>query len=67
MSMRSYLNFDLLIERFQKNYRARVQHSPVGEAWEPFALPFTEAELSALLAFVGTNGRNQNTPKMFGA
>jgi formylglycine-generating enzyme required for sulfatase activity len=41
----SYRNYDLLIERRARGYRARVQDSPAGEAAGDFALPFTAAEL----------------------
>ena len=47
MEFHPYSNFDLLIEQVVPGYRARMQDSAVGEAWQPFVLPFTRAELSA--------------------
>lgn len=66
METTTYLNFDLLIQRAREGYRARVQHSPVGEAWQPFTLPRIE-DVSTSSAFVGPNGGDQNTPQRFGA
>ena len=71
MNATTYLNFELLIEPWQKAYRARVQYSPVGEAWELFTLPFSQAELSAFLPFVGQRslgrGGEKSSPQIFGA
>ncbi|MGB0383733.1 MAG: CHAT domain-containing protein [Ardenticatenaceae bacterium] len=66
METTSYFNFDLLIQPVREGYRARVQSSPVGEAWESFALPGI-ADFSPSLAFVRSNGRGPGAPEMFGA
>jgi hypothetical protein len=44
----TYQNFDLLIEREQGSYRARV-NSPEGEAAHNFSMPFSDQELSGFL------------------
>jgi hypothetical protein len=49
MPVGSYDNFDLLIDRSPAGYRARVIHSPAGEAVVEFALPFSEDELTDFL------------------
>ena len=49
MPGRSYANFDLLIEKSGEAYRARVQQSPAGEGDAEFQLPFSAAEIQALL------------------
>jgi len=40
-----YLDLDLLIERAEKGYTARVLNSPAGQASAGFSLPFSELEL----------------------
>ena len=45
-----YLNFDLLVDRWQEQYKARVLNSPSGEASCIFDLPFTHQEVNPLLA-----------------
>ena len=50
MPVLTYANFDLLIDRSPAGYRARVIHSPAGEAVVEFALPFTEDELTTSIA-----------------
>jgi tetratricopeptide (TPR) repeat protein len=46
----SYLDFDLLIERSAKKYRARVLNSPAGQAAIDFRLPFSDPELDKFLS-----------------
>lgn len=46
--MKEYLNFDLQLECDGQDYRCRVLDSPVGQAHEPFYLPFSSAELAAV-------------------
>ena len=46
--MKEYLNFDLQLEYDGQDYRCRVLDSPVGQAHEPFYLPFSSAELAAV-------------------
>jgi tetratricopeptide (TPR) repeat protein len=41
----NYLDFDLLIERHEDRYRARVVNSPAGQATVDFAHPFSPLEL----------------------
>ena len=52
MNNMSYLDFDLMIERGQREedaqkqvYRARVLNSPAGQAVGAFELPFSDSEL----------------------
>jgi hypothetical protein len=47
----TYQNFDLLIEREQGSYRARV-NSPEGEAANNFSMPFSDQELAGFLELV---------------
>jgi len=42
---RTYLDFDLLVDRAAQGYRARVIDSPGGEATADFSLPFSSLEL----------------------
>lgn len=60
MRYTTYLDFDLLMERGQRQddlstglYRARVLYSPAGQALVTFRLPFTEDELDAFFAEEG--------------
>lgn len=43
-----YENFDLLIEQFDQEYRARIIYSPSGEASTTFVLPFNESQLQLI-------------------
>jgi len=52
-----YLNFDLLIERTEEGYTARVMNSPAGQASADFSLPFSELELENFLLRVGRTRR----------
>jgi len=45
----SYLDFDLLIEPADQGYRAKVIHSPAGQAESAFILPFSEQDLQMLV------------------
>lgn len=45
MSDKSYLDFDILIEREGEGYRARVTQSPAGQAAAEFTLPFSDLEI----------------------
>jgi hypothetical protein len=53
----SYLDFDLLIERAEEGYTARVLNSPAGQATADFSLPFSELELENFLLRVGRTRR----------
>jgi CHAT domain/WD40-like Beta Propeller Repeat len=55
----TYLDFDLLIERTQGGYRARVLDGPVGQASCEFALPFSPLELENFLLRIGRSGRGR--------
>jgi CHAT domain len=46
---RTYLDFDLLIERTEAGYRARVLDSPGGQATVEFSLPFSALEMENFL------------------
>ena len=52
-----YLDFDLLIERSEEGYKARVLGSPAGYAAQGFALPFSELELENFVLRVGQTRR----------
>ncbi len=52
-----YLDFDLLIERAEAGYTARVLSSPAGQASADFSLPFSELELENFLLRVGRTRR----------
>ncbi len=58
MAKISYLDFDLLIEREGKKYRAQVLNSPAGQATAEFRLPFSEVELENFLLRVGRTRRS---------
>lgn len=49
----TFLNFDLLVERAEGGFRARVLNSPVGQAGHLFAAPFSPQELLNLFAQFG--------------
>jgi len=55
-----YLNFDLLVDKWQEQYKARVLNSPSGQASCIFDLPFTHQQVNALLA----NGKAQEMGEM---
>jgi hypothetical protein len=48
-----YIDFDLLIERHGRKYRARVLRSPAGEAQNEFNLPFNDRDIELFLLKVG--------------
>lgn len=45
MAQLTYLDFDLLLDRFGDQYKARVLNSPAGNAATDFAAPFSAEEL----------------------
>jgi hypothetical protein len=53
MTEMSYLDFDLRIERAVEGYRARVSHSPAGQATAPFSLPFSDLEVENFVLRMG--------------
>ncbi len=57
MAEMRYLDFDLLIERAEEGYTARVLNSPAGQAAADFRLPFSELELENFLLRVGRTRR----------
>src|SRR5262245_43447200 len=48
-----YLDFDVLIQRDQEDYRAYVLNSPAGQAASSFRTPFSDIELENFLLKVG--------------
>ena len=56
VSIPTYADFDLLIDRSPAGYRARVLRSPAGEASVEFALPFTADELANFLGRTAGGG-----------
>ena len=52
-----YLDFDILIEKVNDRYRARVLQSPAGQASAEFTLPFSDFEVENLMLRVGRNRR----------
>jgi len=68
MPQHTYVDFDLLIERGDEGYRARVLNSPVGETRPvPVTLPFSDLELENFLLRVGRprrqTTRGEGTPE----
>ncbi len=53
----TYLDFDLLIERTDEGYTARVLDSPAGQGAASFELPFSDLELENFLLRVGRTRR----------
>jgi len=53
MTNRSYLNFDISIERAGEHYRAHVTESCAGEGSVEFELPFSEFELENFILKMG--------------
>ena len=53
MTERTYLNFDLIIEKVGEKYRARVVDSPAGESRAEFETPFSALELENLILRMG--------------
>jgi hypothetical protein len=70
-----YKDFDLLLERAPKGFRAQVLSSSAGQATVDFQLPFTEVELENFLLKLGRTTRvvrriestEMTTAKSFGA
>ena len=59
MSELAYLNFDLLIERAEPDYRVRVLASPAGETRPvSFQVPFSDLEVENFLLKIGRPRRN---------
>ena len=48
-----YLDFDLMVERVGKKYRARVLNSPAGQTLVDFSLPFQSLELENFFLRIG--------------
>jgi formylglycine-generating enzyme required for sulfatase activity len=72
MASRSYINFDLSIERDRDNYRAHVLQSCAGEGSFEFSLPFAPHELENLILRMGhtrrgTRGRGADSDEVFAA
>lgn len=57
MSKMRYLDFDLVIERSEKGYVARVSNSPAGQATAEFPPPFSELEVENFVLRVGRGRR----------
>ncbi|MGB0388658.1 MAG: CHAT domain-containing protein [Ardenticatenaceae bacterium] len=58
MDKMRYLDFELLVERWEKGYRARVTDSPAGWASVEFTLPFSDLELENFVLRIAAAGRN---------
>jgi len=52
-----YRNLDLLIERVESSYRARILSSPAGEGSVEFAFPFSDLELENFILRMGQSRR----------
>ena len=57
-STKPYLNFDLLLTGSEDNYRAKVTHSPSGQASNNFKLPFSKIELENFILKTSQNRSN---------
>jgi hypothetical protein len=53
MAALSYLDFDLLLEKSDLGYKARVVQSPAGQAVSNFTVPVSDLELENFLLRVG--------------
>lgn len=53
MQFRTYLEFDLMLERTEMGYRARVLSAPTGTAVGEFGFPFSELELENFVLRMG--------------
>jgi len=54
----NYLDFDLLIEEIQNEYRVRVLNSPAGQALATFTLPFQKLEIENFFLRIGRPRRS---------
>ena len=62
-----FFDFDILVERAGEQYRARVIHSPAGQASTEFVLPFTDEAVEILMLRVGRarrGVRRMESPEM---
>ncbi|MDD5391559.1 MAG: SUMF1/EgtB/PvdO family nonheme iron enzyme [Thiothrix sp.] len=55
MPVKSYFNFDLLLNEAGDSYEARVVDSPAGQAVHRFSLPFSALELEVFILKIGQN------------
>ncbi len=55
MGAKTFLNFDLLLERAGENYRARVLNSPGGQATRELVRPFSPQDLDAVFSQLSRN------------
>lgn len=65
-----YLNFDLEIVRTETGYRAKVLHSPSGQAAVDFVLPFNDVEAENFILRMGMNRgamRSADSPQLAAA
>ena len=53
MEFKKYLEFDLMLERTETGYRARVLAAPTGTAVGEFGFPFSELELENFVLRMG--------------
>ena len=58
----SYYNFDLVIERFEDRYRARVIDSPAGTASTEFDRPLSDLELENYILRMGQTRQGKRLP-----
>lgn len=62
MSLKSYLNFDLLIdEQDDSSYKIRVINSPAGQATGSFTMPLSPMEIENFILKVGQNRSNMRS------
>lgn len=64
MGAKTFLNFDLLLERAGENSRARVLHSPGGQVAREFVRPFSPQDLDAVFFQLSRN--NADAARAFG-
>lgn len=67
MNDRTYVNFDLIIEKSGEKYRARVINSPCGQATVEFGTPFSPLELENFVLRMGRPQRGMrriDSPEM---
>jgi hypothetical protein len=63
MNVIGYLDFDLLLERLEGGYRARLVSGPAGEGTITFALPFSDLELENFVLRIGRTRQGLRGPE----
>jgi hypothetical protein len=62
MTQNSYYNFDILIEKLEESYRARVIDAPIGTAATQFNLPLSDLQLENYILRMGQTRAGKRLP-----